>query len=725
MNSYSIGLSASVWYLVIALAVGIGFSFYIYRRTVPAIPRSRKVLLASLRAIGLGLLLFAVFDPILTMVTGTIEKPKVAVVIDNSLSSGFTDRTGNRAEIIKKALQSSGLASLGAAEADFIIFSDEPHYLSAFGNDSLRFDGGQTDIARAIKYVDRFTANENIRAIVLVSDGAYNTGNNPISTAEALGLPVYSVGIGDTTDPKDVSVQSIITNEIAYIDNPIPVSATISSSGFAGSQIRVTLTDNGARVAEQELSLRSSPQSSSVIFQYMPRQEGVRKLAITAETLSGEQTTINNTASEFVNVLKNKRSVAIFAGAPSPDVSFITNSLSREKGVEVKQYIQKKDGEFYTAPNRQDVLACEMFILVGFPIASSPSATMDVIRDGLESGKPVFFVAAQNTDYEKVKTIQEYLPFTMLSSRNQEFLALPDIRHEAASSSLLRVYGNEKDMELWNKLPPLYHTETFVRPKPETEVISTMKINNAPLKEPLIMTRSFKNSKSVAVTGYGIYRWKLMGYAAEASNDRSDAIDLFDVFFKNAFRWLSVNQNNKNVRIRTNKKLYSNGESVEFLAQVYDAAFNPVDNATVSVKISGAGDGRDLVLNFLSSGRYSARADGLPEGEYYFSGTATVGGNKLGADNGRFSIGAAVAEYQNLKMNSQLLQSLAERTGGRFYLPESVQSLMSDIARHNGWRDRSVTAKTESPLWNYPWMIGLAILMLSIEWFLRKRYAMM
>jgi hypothetical protein len=302
---------------------------------------------------------------------------------------------------------------------------------------------------------------------------------------------------------------------------------------------------------------------------------------------------------------------------------------------------------------------------------------------------------------------------------------LPDIRREALSSSLLRVYGTEKDMELWNQLPPLFHTETFVRPKPESEVVSTMKINNAPLKEPLIMTRSFQNKKSVAVMGYGIYRWKLLGYAAETANDRSEAIDMFDVFFKNAFRWMSVNQNNKNVRIRTNKKLYSNGESVEFIAQVYDASFNPVDNASVTVKINGGSDTRELVLNSLGSGRYTANADGLPEGDYFFSGDATSNGNKLGTDNGRFSIGSAVAEYQNLRMNSQLLQNISDRTGGQFYTPETVASMLSDIKKHIGWRERSITVKNEFALWSYPWLIGIALLALSLEWFFRKRYAML
>ena len=222
------------------------------------------------------------------------------------------------------------------------------------------------------------------------------------------------------------------------------------------------------------------------------------------------------------------------------------------------------------------------------------------------------FVSGLTTDYSKLKILQEHLPFVFVSSRRQEFSAIPDINIDALSSPLLRVTGTDEDIKLWNNLPPLFKTETFFRVKPESEVVATIKVNNVALKDPLILTRDFQGKKTVAVLGYGLYRWKLLN---SASRDITQQ-DLFETLINNSFKWLSVYEKNKQVNIRTTKKHYTQSEKIEFIGEVYDAAFVPLENATAVVDIGTGENKRQILLTSIGNGRYYGSVEGLSQGEY-------------------------------------------------------------------------------------------------------------
>jgi hypothetical protein len=725
MNSYSIGLSGQWWLMCLLIIIASAIAIFTYRHTVPQISKSRKIIQISLRSLALALLLFALFEPVATILSVKSEPPRLAVLLDNSISAGFSEgRSDNKADY-ETAVKNTNFMSLDADNRKIIRFDAEALELQGFTFDSLRFDGGATDISEAFAFASRIGEDNNIRAALIITDGAYNSGTNPLYKLDELGIPVFVVGIGDTTEDKDISVQSILTNEVAYVDNPVPLSVNVKASGYEGEQIRLGLYDNGEFLSEQLVTISSNNYDAAAIFEYKPKKEGVRKLTVTASSLVGETTLKNNSRSEFINVLQNKRSIVIFAGAPSPDLSFIINSLNKQKGVEIKKIIQKKGAEYIDeSPSAADLKDAEVIVLIGFPIASTSQNSIELIRNELEKGKPLLFISSLQTDYSKLKALQDYLPFTVVSSRQQEFLAMLDIKPQAMASPLLRVFGNEKDIEYWNKLPPLYRTETFVQPKPESEVIANMKVNNVPMKEPLILVRSLNNNKSVATLGYGLYRWRLLGYASDLANENPEAIDMLDLFLNNCYRYLSVRQDNRNVRIKTSKKNYIVSETVEILGQIYDNSYNPIDNATVTVSINGGSENREVILASQGNGRYYAQVAGLAEGDYYYSGNAMLNKNKLGSDGGRFSVGDVALEYLNLKMNAPLLRSIAERSGGKFYTPAEAGSFLKDLETKPSFKERPVVAKNELNLWNLPYLLAAAILLFVIEWFMRKRAGM-
>ncbi|HPO61474.1 MAG TPA: VWA domain-containing protein [Candidatus Kapabacteria bacterium] len=725
MDTFSLGFSGSAWFISFLLIIAVIFVIIYYLRTIPPVPVGIKMLLGGIRGLAIVLLVLVLFEPILSVIQSGEKKPKLAVLIDNSLSNGFRDALGDRQQAVRKAIENSNIQSLNDEEILYYSFDTDVKPFEVFNFDSLNFKGQTTNISNAVSFIGNKLNEENIRSVLLITDGEFNEGTNPIYFAEKSARNYYAIGIGDSSESKDISISSIITNEIAYVDNPVPVNVQIKTSGYSSGNITCTLMENNFVIEKKDLQITPQTSTLTAMFSFTPKKEGISKITAKISSLDGEITDKNNIKSDFIKVLKNKRRISIFSGSPNPDLSFLLNTFSNEKGLEIRTFIQKKGAEFYNPqPTKQEVLESEMIVFVGFPISSTPANVIEMIKEALQKEKPLLFIASQQTDYSKLNQFQEFLPFTLLSTRANEFSVIADLKREALANPLIRIYGTEKDLQIWNNLPPIFRTETFVKPKPESEVISTFKVNNVPMQEPLILSRSFQNKKSITVMGYGLYRWKLLGYAADVSKNNSEAVDVYSIFINNAVKWLSVDQNEKNIRIRTSKQQYVKNEPVEFIAQVYDAAFTPIDNANVNIKISSGQTSRDVTLNSLGNGRYTAKVEGLAEGDFFYQGSVEVNQAKLGSASGRFSIGDIALEYINLQMNAPLLRNLSARTGGNFYTPETVNTFLDDIKKNPNFKPVSFTDKYESALWNLPYILAAVILLFAMEWFLRKKFGM-
>jgi len=349
---------------------------------------------------------------------------------------------------------------------------------------------------------------------------------------------------------------------------------------------------------------------------------------------------------------------------------------------------------------------------------------MENIKNELDRKKSLMIIGSQNLDYSKLRTIDNYLPFSLLSSKEKEYNAIANFTEKSLENPLLKSTDN-LSLNNWNELPPIFRTEAFVKPKPHAEILAKVKVNNTELNEPMIIFGDRAGNRTLAILGYGIYRWKLMGYARDVFKSQTDAPDLLDIFISNSSKWLTINDKEKNVVIRPVSKSFIKGDRVEFFAQVSDKALNPVDNAAVNVTITD-GSGKSYNINMFPSGSgfYKGYANGLPEGDFYYTGKASKNGTILGEDKGRFIIGDTPLEYIELMMNKQLLQEMASRTGGSFYYNQPEDNLIRSILSSLKNKQNAVTLRSEINLWNLPLIMGIIILLFALEWFLRKRYGL-
>jgi hypothetical protein len=658
------------------------------------------------------------------MISGTTEEPTVAVVLDNSISAGLNDGKYNRKEIYKNVLQKLDIPE-NFPDNKIIIFDNSYKSIENISFDSLTFSGQTTNISKALNYIGNDFKYQNVPAVILVTDGIFNSGINPIYTAEKLAKPVFVIGIGDTSHPKDVSVISLITNQIVHLNTVVPVNVNLRISGYEGQNITVSLFDDNKIVAEQQIIVHSDNESMTLTFEYNANREGIHKLTAKAEKLDDELTIKNNTISEFIEVTSAKKNILIIAGAPGPDLTFIKNALADSKGAKINTFVQKKKEQFYDrSPAKQDFDAADVIFLVGFPNQYSPANVLNLINYALDNGKTLFFLASHDLSWKKLKVIGVHLPFSILASNKKEYTAIAKFTEHSVNNPLLRSLTGATNLTDWNELPPLFRTEVFVKSKPRADIIAKVKVNDIVLNEPLIITGTNGEQKTLAILGYGLYRWKLLGYA-QAKYHGKEVEDLYTTFINNAVSWLTSDVNKKKVIIKPVKNTFKINEKIEFTGQVYDAAFNPVDNADVNLRITNGNDNFELTLYPLGNGQYSGFAENFIEGDYYFSGVATINGQKLGSDKGRFTIGDIPLEYQNLRMNKSLLTEIAQRTGGKFYFNDNVEELANDIKKIPQFTPRANIIKNEIPLWNLPVILAVIIFLFAIEWFFRKRFGLL
>ncbi len=719
MESLSLDLSGGPWYLyVLFAALSVLLSAYLYRVTVPPVDARMRAVLVALRSIGLMALILLLYEPLARFRRSESSQPRIAVAIDVSRSMGIRDRTRDRQTDLRAV--STKVAERLSDMADVYVF-DETLRTHTGSIDTLRVRGFRSDIGAAVRAVANSRPDLEYGAVMVISDGNHNTGEQPLYAAERSGLAVYTLGIGDSVPPSDVRMASVTAPGVGVVNEPVIITMEVEQTNISDRSGVVIISDNGNDIARLPLELRTGVQRYQISHRWVPTVEGMHVVAARVESVGQEFTTKNNASQTTVRVRKNKKRVVLFAGAPSPDVAFIKSAVTQDPTLELVTFIHREGSTFYEGqPPAASLIDATAVILIGFPTAYSPKNVIDDIASRCRRGTSLFFIAAPSTDYGKIAPLSDVLPFRVTSNRPIEVNVSTDVAPVATADPLMRLTGGDGDADLWNSLPPIYRTELFAEAVPGASVLSRIKVGTTSIDEPLIIKRDAGLTRSLAILGHGIYRWKLLGQGPAVSRG-SSAIDVLQTFAGNSVKWLSVRDDERRVRIRSTHEAYVAGESIGFTATVMNESFSNVDDAQVRVVIEGGSSPRTIELANSGSGRYGATIGTLAPGRYSYSGSATSKGQTIGRDQGTFIVSDVGLEEQTTTMNVSLLRLLAQRTGGRFATIDSVDALVDELLRDPRLRPIVRTSERELALHHLPWIVAIALASFALEWFLRKR----
>lgn len=713
IDSFSITLTYNAFFFILAVIIFSVFAVFIYRYTVPSISKPKKILLITMRSLALALLLLAIFEPVLTIIKKNILKPKTFLFIDNSRSILANDGSNKNQKILNflNQLKQTNLIN----ETQLKTFGSKISKFDTDSLDRLTFKEGSTNFSNIFNSVSE--SKENISSIVILSDGVITDGANPIYSAEKIGIPAFTVGVGDTTRRKDVEIKSVLYNEFIYTENQTTLSATIINNGYPNNNVNLSLYENDILITQKSISLNPDG-VQNISFDYTPKSSGEKKLVLAVSALEGEYNQANNRKVFYIDVLSNKVKVLLLAGSPSSDLSFIKNTLQTDNNLSINSITQIGLNKYLENNNRAKLLdSADLLILIGFPSReTSPEILNKIMELIANKNTPYLFVLSGSTDFTKLPLLRKELPFTFGNAVNNYLEVQPSISSDQSKNPLLQNKSSDP-LAAWNNLPPIYQPFIEFIPKSESDIVAKVKANNVMTNRPLIISRRLGNRRSIAVLAKDIWKWKLQ----TALKDQ----DVFDRFVLNSIKWLNSPEDKKRVQIKTTKKLFALGEEIEFTAQVYDDAFNPVSDAEIKLRIKNDQDRFELNLNSLGNGLYEGSLQTNKPGNYSFAGEAKLYNKLLGVDAGLFNIGEVDIEMINTKLDFELLNALANVSGGRYFRPEESNILFDLLIDLNKKSSKEKIDTKEFSLWSNELLMIAIILLFGIEWFVRKREGML
>ncbi|MDZ7626304.1 MAG: hypothetical protein U5J96_17900 [Ignavibacteriaceae bacterium] len=482
------------------------------------------------------------------------------------------------------------------------------------------------------------------------------------------------------------------------------------------NQLQQALYEDNKFISQQTVIL-SNAGVQNVSFDYKAQTSGEKKLSIVLSNLKDEFTTANNKQVFYVNVLSNKIKVMLLASSPNADLTFIKNSLKRDESIEVNSIVQLSRDKFQDKLNYQTLDSADVLFLIGFPSDATPEELLNrVILKIKEDKVPYFLTLSAGVSINKLLRFGNELPFTF----NQNFAGnrevQPYILPEQITNPILQ-HPDKNFIDSWNNLPPVLQPSVIFNPRIESKTLAQIKVNNSVVNSPLILSNNFSGKRSISVLAKDIWKWKLQ--------IAPKGLDLFDSFIVNSLRWLKASEEQKLVKVKSSKKNFSQGERIEFSGEVFDESLNPISDAGIKIRISSAKNKYETDMQNVGPGLYEGSIVINETGDFSFSAEATTDSRSLGKDNGSFNIGEIDIEMTNPVMNYQFLNLLANDTGGEFFFPDDYSSLLNILKelKINSSKEKVVTS--EITLWSDTWMLVIAVLLFSLEWFIRKRNGML
>ncbi|MCU0371996.1 MAG: hypothetical protein MUE56_01975 [Ignavibacteria bacterium] len=672
-------------YLLLSLAVSVYVSIVLYRSY------SRKgfvkAVLTTLRSISLFFILLLITNPFFSLTKPDIVTPKNLILIDNSESIS----ADNKREQIRNKLS-------GMNDGNSVIYEFGSRLLSKTDNDGIFSSVSlknrySTNLSAAI---EDFINSDNtpINSVFIFSDGMINSGHNLIRTAKRLNAPVYYFLAGDTIQKNDVSVLSVKYNREVYIESSSEINARIFAHGY-DNNLKITLLEEDIPVQSSEIKLINGVSHYDVSFKIISESPGIKKYKVKAEP-SGNEATLNNNSEEFcIRFTDNNFRILVISGSPSPDFALLKQSLNGTRNFNTDFYVLKSPDTYYEG-ELPDFRIYDAVILSGFPPTGSNSSETGKILKGLSQySSPLLFINASNTDYEKLKNLERYLPCIISTGTASKFQSQLKTREDNLLSENFRKF----------RLPySLYFPANSFSAKPDATVIAETVKGNIPA----VVIRNSQEHNSALMSGWNYINWNLNPSVQEKDYFQSLISAILSVIIKG---------NKKDIlRIKTEKTFYAVSEPVRIeISSDFRESERGVDISAAVI----TGDKKTPVeLKPVSGNTYQADYITKSAGDYKIEAYAFKEGKMLSSAEGRFTAGTSPEEFRFTRSDNTFLSRLSAETGG-FNINNADTP---ELLRISGSKE-SVTfnAKENFVLRNSYLYLIIILFLLSLEWYVRKR----
>lgn len=701
-NSLSISLAYNWVYFLTAIILILVYTIFAYRITLPPISNLKKSVLIGLRSISLLLILILLFDPVIKITTPKEILPKTLVLIDNSKSIGEYSKK-EEIDNIRNLLPKISDNTDGNIE--YYLFGSGNLSKFKLGLDSLEFDEPSTDLS----FLNEKIAQEkDLASVLIISDGIITQGANPLPELKNVQVPIYTLGLGDSSSYFDLSVEKINANNTIYSDRETEIEIILKHNNLENKSSKLTVFDNDSLIYSESIILNSTG-IERIRVPYKSTVVGNHRISIKVDTNEWEKNNSNNSKEALIKVLSTKKVITLIAGSPSPDYSAIKQSIKLNEDYKIYEIVELGNGNFVDGKNDIDSLnKSDIIFFIGFPTFSTSEAMLNrIMREISSKTIPVFISFGQSIVLNRFAEFKDFLPFDFTVKSNQYFES--EVISQTSFNNLLG--NNDEIFSAWNEMPPVNLQNIEFTPLAGYEVLLSSKVNN----EPVVIVNGNGKLKSIVITASNIWKWKL-----KAPNKE---LNLFNNFIINSLKWLSL-QNSEYFSVALDKNNFSSGEVIKFTANLYNPIFEPLNNERIILSLDNKSNNGDYLFSPIGNGLYELNLTVGNPGIYNYSVKVENLHEDYTSISGSFNIEPMEIEFLDRKLNRNLLESISLATGGKYFTSNESNSLITKLNFNYQNKIYLIYADKELRLSGFEIILLIIVLLLSIEWVIRKFYKM-
>ncbi len=692
MSRYNLLFESSPWLVAIGVLIGLLYAAGLYYKYKGPWSKNLNLILAILRFLLITQLTILLFGPLVRMIKNTFEKPAIVLAIDNSTSISEVIDSVHRADF-KQQLEMLRINLEAAGYQTKIQTLDDPGSLpSVFDID---FKAEKTDLFALLNRIRNIYESRNLAKVILVSDGLFNRGMNPVY--KDYPFNIFTLGLGDTIRHPDINLNALLYNRVAYQGNKFPLIAELFTSGLDGHDININIFNKGKNIASKRVRIDRNEQFDRVQFLLEADETGIKHYVVIADPVKSESIIANNTKEAYVDIIEGRLKILIAAPAPHPDIKAIRSAIEKNQNYEVTLLIPGIN------PYKKDKY--DAVILHGVPDKRNQFGPL--LKDIENENVPAWFIISNQSNLKQFNRLNGLVRLQNITRQKDQ--AFPVFNKDFQIFNYPENYSDKL-----GAYPPLIVPFTKFILHPEARVMLNQKIGSIATTKPLLVLSQQAGQKRTVLIGEGIWQWRLQEYA----HDKDFAA--FDELVSKIIQFLSTKNDKRRFRVYPVKNEFITNEPVVFETEIYNEIYENIFGYKIDLLIKDE-TGETTGYTYVTSENNSKyRITGLRKGIYTYIANGIVNGKNMQMD-GQFTVKDLQIESTRLRADFGLLQSLASDTGGKFFISDEIDKMEQELLNENP-KSKIYTTEDYLAIINMKWGFFILILLVSIEWFLRKYY---
>lgn len=682
----------SPYWLILCIVLGLVYAYVLYsRKKEPWTPVWNKVLFA-LRFLVVSIIGYLFLEPFLSIQKTTSEPSKIIFLWDDSESVHKSEKDlQNYWQNIKQL--SNDLEN--EKGVDIPILDLEGNDLSE--QDSIQNLRKISPLNTAIKNIGENFDKRLISEVILFSDGIYNQGISP--DYYAFPFQLSTVGLGDTTAKKDVVLQQISYNKVAYEGNQFPIEADVLHTGFAGATTKVILLQNGNVLSQKNVQFENEQGVTSIQFLVDAVETGFQDYKIQVEVLEDEFNTQNNSKNAYINIVEGKKNILLLAPYPHPDIKALAAAIDGNDNYDFTLAIDGISED--QIKNLEDY---DLAILFHLPNINN---SFDVeIRKLKNSEVPLWFVTGPKLNVRRHNELNESVNLVPSSESDQAFAVFN------SNFDLFELSNEHK--ELLEDFPPVSMPFAKHDFHPLSKALFLKRVGNVNTEEPVFVFYNNNDIRQATLLIQDFRIWRMVEYLNTQKHE------FFDDWVMKSIRYLTAKNQKDRFKVFPKKEAFADNEKIEFQVEIYNEVYDRIYGIPVQLEINSS---KDSVFNYeFTPDRLKPDfiVGNLPGGIYKYKASATIQGKGF-ESSGQFVVEKFDMESQNLQANFNLLKRVADKNEGKFFYSNQISELQDYLNAKEYPRVLSGESETVPLTQNLiPYI--LIFLLVFGEWFIRRYF---